>query len=146
MSSTNSGGRDPLPEQLDDELNDLWEQAECELASLHASQPSEIKVRCEYRGAFDDEGSLEPGGDRTYRLGWGKVQRDWRICVGTVIDYSEEGRPILHWKPVTKCPRQLQVELADHYPRLRELVKAEGQKIAPRAVAAIESLKKALGD
>jgi hypothetical protein len=137
--------RDPVAAYLD-ELNALWKQAEEELAALRVSIPVEIEVKAESGGVFDAGSGPEPSWHDTVYLGWRKLTKDWRICVGILTDHLDGEKPMCQWKPIAESPKERRIELSEHYPRLKAKMKEVRQKLVPQAAAAIALLKQALGD
>jgi hypothetical protein len=136
--------RDSVAAYLD-ELNGLWKQAEEELALMRVSVPVEVEVKAEYGGhLFSQDG--EPSWHDTVYLGWRKVMKDWRICVGVLTDHLDGEKHPCQWKPITESPKERRIELAEHYPKLKAKVKEIREKLIPKAAAAIALLKEALGN
>jgi hypothetical protein len=79
-------------------------------------------------------------------LGWRKVVKEWRICVGVLTDHLDGEKPSCQWKPIAESPKERRIELAEHYPNLKAKMKEVREKLIPQAAAAIASLKQALGD
>lgn len=146
--SPSSNGRpknpDPVAAYLD-ELNGLWKQAEEELAAMRVSVPVEVEVKSDEYGAYADN-AKEPDWRETQYLGWRKLEKDWRLCVGILRDHSDGEKPKCEWKPLAESPKEYRIDLAEYYPKLKAKVKEARQKLVPQAAAAIATLKKALGD
>jgi hypothetical protein len=137
--------RDPIADYLD-QLNALWKQAEEELAVMRVSVPVEVEVKAEYGGVFDAGSGPEPSWHKTVYLGWRKVMKDWRICVGVLTDHLNDEKPACQWKPIAETPKEYRIGLAEHYPKLKAKMKEDRQQLIPQAAAAIASLKQALGE
>jgi hypothetical protein len=137
--------RDPVAAYLD-QLNGLWKQAEEELAAMRVSIPIEVEIKSEPGGFFDAGSGIEPGWHETLYLGWRKVMKDWRICVGTLTNHLDGEKPTCQWRPIAESSKERRIELAEHYPKLKAKVKEARQKLVPQAAAAIASLKQALGE
>jgi len=137
--------RDPVAAYLD-KLNVLWKQAEEELAAMRVAVPVEVEVKKEFGGVFDAGNGPEPGWHKTLCLGWRKVMKDWRICVGTLTDHLDGVKPPCQWKPIAESPKEYRIELAEHYPKLKAKLKEVRENLVPQAAAAIAALKQALGE
>jgi hypothetical protein len=137
--------RDPVADYLD-ELNVLWKQAEEELVAMHVSVPIEVEVKSEYGGCYDAGNGLEPGWLDTIYLGWRKLAKDWRICVGVLTNHLDGEKPTCDWKTIAESPKEYRIELAEHYAKLKAKVKEARVKLVPQAKAAIASLKQTLGE
>src|SRR5579872_1290427 len=124
--------RDPVATYLD-QLNALWKQAEEELAAVRVSIPIEIEIKTGY-GAYSDN-AVEPDWHETLYLGWRKVMKDWRICVGTLTNHLDGEKPTCQWKPIAESPKERRIELAEHYPKLKAKVKEARQQLVPQAAA-----------
>ena len=142
--SPNGRPKNPDPVAYLDELNALWKQAEEELAALRVSIPVEVEIKAEY-GAYAGN-AKEPDWHETLYLGWRKLAKDWRLCVGVLRDHLDGEEPKCEWKPIAESPKEHRIELAEHFPKLKAKVKEARQKLVPQAAAAIASLKQALGD
>ena len=114
------------------------------MAALHVSIPVEVKIKAEF-GAYTDT-TEEPDWEETLYLGWRKLAKDWRLCVGVLRDDLDGEEPKAEWKPITESPKEHRIELAEHYPKLKAKVKEARQKLVPQIAAAIALLKQALGD
>ena len=101
--------RDPVAAYLD-ELNVLWKQADEELAAMRVSVPVEIEVKAEYGGVYDGGSGPEPGWHDTLYLGWRKIVKDWRICVGVLTDHLDREKPSCEWKTIAESPKERRIE------------------------------------
>jgi hypothetical protein len=124
-----------------DRLNNLWLQAEKELAKFHIPRTAEFCYQC-----YDDNG--REGELLKEYLGVRKIKGKWRICLGsyrrrTLADEDPEGVND-EWTPITDCSAETRVWAVEYLPQLLEAVVKSAETFIPEVDHAIDKLRKAL--
>lgn len=136
---------DPAVPYLD-QLNALWKQAEEELTAMGLCMPIEVEVATDAGDFYNAGSGDEPGWIAKVFLGWRKWSKGWRLSIGTLTDYLDGEKPTWDWKPIAESTKERRIELAEHYPKLKEAMRQAQRAIIPQAAAAIASLKQSLGN
>jgi len=120
-----------------DQLNDLWLQAEKELAKIHIPRSAEFCYQ-----HYDDCGY--PGECLRDYIGVRKIKGKWRICLGSYErgDIPDEIHD--HWTPITDCSADARVWAVRYLPQLWEAVVKSAESFIPEVDEAIDKLRKAL--
>src|SRR5207248_3174216 len=119
-----------------DEVEALWNEAEQDLKRFRVPHAVE---HC-YRSDYDN------GVPTHYLLGWMRYGKDWRICRGVRLAYSEfEERPDEDdWTPVVDSSLEARLSLMDEFERLRSKVVEEAEKAIPKLDDAIAKFRRIL--
>jgi hypothetical protein len=121
-----------------DQLNDLWLQAEKELAKIHIPQDAEFCYQ-----SHEDCGY--PGERLRDYIGVRKIKGKWRICLG----FHSRGDDVPdeihdHWTPITDCSADDRVWAVKYLPQLWEAVVESAERFIPKVDDAIDRLRKVL--
>lgn len=125
---------DPLVAHFD-ELNELWSEAEKELATYRVPHTIYVEV---------NEHDI-PGGHGTESdaLVWIKRGGEWRICWGPSRnpDYEEGSWDI---KPISECSMEERVRAVEAFPLLQSKAREARTAYIPKVAAAVDKLRAAL--
>lgn len=144
-----------LQKQYDD-LNRAWKEAEELLVSINVGRAVAVHV-------YDEDGSDvvmmppdDPPEDRphynlanhrdsldhSHYLAFKKVDRQWRICYGSVPTGWDWDSPDINlYKPILDCRTEDRVHVAHFLPDLLAAVAAQAEKVAMEVQEAANTLK-----
>lgn len=98
-------------------LEDVWKKAEEKLSFSHVPVNVKVKVGSGFIGS-----NLQPHGEETTYLGYGRVKGQWRIClVEEQIFYSgsdPEEMETSTWTPISEASVHWRMEMINHFPEL----------------------------
>ncbi len=127
-----------------DDLNALWKKAEDDLATMRVCVPVKVRVKTEYGEYICNGGNPEPSWSEVMFLGWRRLHKDWRICVG--VRREDCGHPETDWvwKPLAECSVEDRIECAAHFRALKDEVAKAREKLIPKVIEAIACLSESV--